>query len=74
MKELIDEFTVIINSRRQPPNFKKLLTKYILNSHLEKKKKKFGDPRYGTCNEIDEGEAIIFKSGDIFKVNVKTNW
>lgn len=73
LKELIPESS-IINSRRQPPNLKRLLTKSKFESEeTEFKVTKCGDKRCGTCAYIDEGNSITFKSGTTFRINASMN-
>ena len=68
MKEILD-YSQIINSRRQAPNLKKLLTRAKFSSDDKKRVKKCGDPRCGTCEYIEEGENKTLKNGKEIKPN-----
>ena len=59
----------IINSRRQPPNLKKLLTRAKFSTTRSTGVKKCGDPRCGTCDYIEEGDKITLKTGEELKAN-----
>ena len=72
MKELVKE-THIINSRRQAPNLKKLLTKARFSSNETKRVRKCGDLRCGTCEYIVEGDKLTLKSGKELKPNADMN-
>lgn len=63
MKNLLRKSN-IINSRRQAPNLKKLLSAAKFTSTDERKcVKRCGDPRCGTCVHLEEGNEKILKSG-----------
>ncbi|CAC5398268.1 unnamed protein product [Mytilus coruscus] len=68
MNRLIDP-SHIKNSRRQAPNFKKILTKALFRSEDLKDVIKCGDLRCRTCDYIHEGDNICVISGKIFKLN-----
>lgn len=72
MKKLLNQSS-IINSRRQAPNLRKILSKAKFSSSNTISIKKCGDPRCGTCDLIQEGEGIILKSGQILKPNAPMN-
>ncbi|XP_056012120.1 uncharacterized protein LOC130052095 [Ostrea edulis] len=72
MKNVVNS-SQIINSRRQAPCLKKLLTRANFSLNKVKYVKKCGDPRCGTCEYIEEGDSITFKSGKILKVNANLN-
>ena len=57
MKNLLNS-SQIINSRRQAPSLKKLLTRANFSSDQVKTVKKCGDPRCGTCEYIEEGGGL----------------
>ena len=59
----------IINSRRQPPNLKKLLTRAKFSTTRSTGVKKCGDPRCGTCDYIEEGDKITLKTGEELRAN-----
>ena len=64
----------IINSRRQAPNLKRILTTAKFISQKETKRiSKCGDPRCGTCEYIEEGENIILKTGRKIIPNANMN-
>ena len=68
MKNLVRE-SHIINSRRQAPNLKRLLTRAKFATSNSSYVQKCGDPRCGTCDIIEEGSMIILKSGQILRAN-----
>ena len=60
----------LLQSQRQPPNLKKLLTKAKFNSKPEKYAvTKCGDSRCGTCPYLKTGSSFSFKCGKTFYVN-----
>ncbi|KAK3091940.1 hypothetical protein FSP39_023867 [Pinctada imbricata] len=64
----------IINSRRQPPNLKRLLTKARFTTETETHVvSQCQDPRCGTCPYIQTGQSFTFKNGKVFHVNAKMN-
>ncbi|XP_062610424.1 uncharacterized protein LOC134272191 [Saccostrea cucullata] len=73
MKSLVQP-NDIINSRRQAPNLKKLLTKARFTTQEEIPTiKKCGDPRCGTCSYLEEGNKIQLKSGMEIRTNSSMN-
>ncbi|XP_062579154.1 uncharacterized protein LOC134241086 [Saccostrea cucullata] len=72
MKNLLDKSS-IINSRRQAPNLKRILTKAKFSSSNQSVVRKCSDPRCGTCDFIQEGEQITLKNGKVLKPNTSMN-
>ena len=72
MKNLVKESN-IINSRRQAPNLKRLLTRAKYEESSTSCVHKCGDPRCGTCEIIEEGSTKILKSGQILRANDRMN-
>lgn len=64
----------IINSRRQPPNLKKLLCRaHFTSDGNECQVTKCGDPRCGTCAHLQTGTIFYFQNNKSFKVNANMN-
>ena len=65
MKSLLRK-SDIINSRRQAPNLKKLLTAAKFTSSDERKYvKRREDPQCGTCVHLEEGDDKFVKSANV---------
>ncbi|XP_062601156.1 uncharacterized protein LOC134262845 [Saccostrea cucullata] len=62
LKDIIKE-SQIINSRRQAPNLKKILTRARFATLNAKVVKKCCDPRCGTCEYLEEGSEKTLKCG-----------
>ena len=63
----------IINSQRQPPNLKRILTRarFLLDEHIQTNKvTKCNQSLCGTCKDIKEGNSIILKTSG-FTFNIK---
>ena len=63
----------IINSRRQPPNLKKILTKERFNLNERRQPSqvtKCNETRCGACQHIEETDSITFKPSNT-KFNAK---
>ena len=79
IKRIIPE-NKIIDSRRQPLNFKRILSraKFQSESRRDYKVEKCGDIRCGICsrdkyNYFETGNSKTFKNGQIFRVNADMN-
>ena len=68
MNDILPKFK-IIKSKRQPNNFKRLLTKAKYSNSDHQEVKRCQKPICGLCIQLIEGDAVEFKCGRKFDVH-----